>query len=120
GRVLTISSSPSESPAPTTESEPEPGPVPSLLFETGRLVMTRAVSDLVERGVLDPSLYLRRHIAGDWGELCDEDRQTNQQALRHGDRLLSSYDLNSDEEPRLWIITEADRSVTTLPLPSDY
>ena len=120
GRVLTISSSPNESSAPATEREPEPGPVPGLLFETGRLVMTRAVSDLVERGVLDPSLYLRRHIAGDWGELCDEDRQTNQQALRHGDRLLSSYDLSIDEEPRLWIITEADRSVTTLLLPSDY
>ncbi|PRB81545.1 DUF6094 domain-containing protein [Pseudomonas sp. MYb185] len=120
GRVLTISSSPSESPTPATEREPEPDPVPSLLFETGRLVMTRAVSDLVERGVLDPSLYLRRHIAGDWGELCDEDRQTNQQALRHGDRLLSSYDLSIDEEPRLWIITETDRSVTTLLLPSDY
>ncbi len=120
GRVLTISSSPSESPAATAESEPKPGPVPGLLFETGRLVMTRAVSDLVERGVLDPSLYLRRHIAGDWGELCDEDKHTNQQALSHGDRLFSSYDLSIDEEPRLWIITEADRSVTTLLLPSDY
>ena len=82
--------------------------------------MTAAVSELVERGELNPVTYLRRHLQGDWGELDHEDKHSNDQALRLGNRLHSSYDTPMCDEPRLWIITEADRSVTTLLLPSDY
>lgn len=92
----------------------------SALFPTGKLVMTRAVHELIYRGLINPYLFLQRHIAGDWGELCEEDKATNLQALHGQGQLFSSYDIPIEKSPRLWIITEADRSVTTLLLPSDY
>lgn len=82
--------------------------------------MTAAVSHLVETGQLNPAPLLKRHLTGDWGTLDQEDWNTNQRALKFGDRLLSSYDIDAGDESRLWIITEADRSSTTLLLPSDY
>ena len=61
--------------------------------------------------------YLARHAAGDWGDLCAFDRRQNEIALREGHRLLSSYLVG---EGKIWIITEADRFVTTILLPEDY
>ena len=66
---------------------------------------------------------LNRHVKGDWGEVDDEDKQSNDQALKQGTRLLSAY--NDDRFPRngvatIWIITEADRSVTTILFPDEY
>ncbi|HWG45030.1 MAG TPA: hypothetical protein VN688_19830 [Gemmataceae bacterium] len=60
---------------------------------------------------------LRRHASGDWGDLCPEDTLANDTALHHGGRLFSAY---GQGEERCWIITEADRSVTTVLLPEDY
>ena len=88
-------------------------------FSPGQVVMTIGVDELVRQGRLNPTPYLRRHLDGDWGDLCDDDRQLNDAALKSGgDRLFSSYLV----EPglKLWIITEWDRSVTTLLLPSEY
>jgi len=65
-----------------------------------------------------PLTYLRRHVTGDWGDLGEEDRQANEQALLYGARLFSAYTLST--ATRLWIITEADRSSTTLLLPEEY
>ncbi len=63
--------------------------------------------------------YLRRHHCGDWGdELCAEDKQANEDALVHGTRLLSCYRTTGGD--RLYIITEWDRSITTIMLPEDY
>jgi hypothetical protein len=59
-----------------------------------------------------------RHVSGDWGDICAEDRQANADALQYGYRLMSVYELSKTE--RLWIITEADRSSTTLLLPEEY
>ena len=88
-------------------------------FRAGQLVMTAGVNDLVQRGALNPVPYLRRHLDGDWGDLCDEDRQQNDAALKSGEaRLFSSYQVTPDL--KLWIITEWDRSVTTLLLPEEY
>ena len=88
-------------------------------FPTGQLVMTAGVDALVRQGQLNPSPYLRRHISGDWGDLDDYDRRQNDAALLSGeDRLFSSYQVEPDL--KLWIITEWDRSVTTLLLPSEY
>jgi hypothetical protein len=88
-------------------------------FPAGHTVMTAGVNDLVQRGALGPVPYLRRHLDGDWGDLCDEDRQQNDAALKSGEaRLFSSYQVTPDL--KLWIITEWDRSVTTLLLPSEY
>ncbi|PUA41281.1 SAM-dependent methyltransferase [Pseudomonas protegens] len=118
GHALTISSTAAaqETEPSLTLQEPPPGP----LFSPGQIVMTAAVHHHVDSGQLDPTPYLKRHLAGDWGDLCDEDRNTNQDALQYGDRLFSSYNVEFGDETKLWIITEADRSVTTLLLPSDY
>lgn len=88
------------------------------LFPRGNLVMTCGISNLIEQGMLNPLPYLRRHLNGDWGDLSDDDRRANDAALKLGDRLFSSYQVNP--HLRLWIITEWDRSVTTLLLPDEY
>lgn len=62
--------------------------------------------------------YLARHAQGDWGDVCSEDAQANETALREGGRLLSAYKLPDGE--RIWILTEADRSATTVLLPAEY
>jgi hypothetical protein len=87
-------------------------------FEAGQVVMTTGVNDLTQHGAFNPVLYLQRHLDGDWGDLCAEDRRANDAALKHGDRLFSSYRITDDL--KLWIITEWDRSVTTLLLPDEY
>ncbi|QHF43082.1 SAM-dependent methyltransferase [Pseudomonas sp. S35] len=121
GKVITISSSADPQTGPEEpEATPTPNQAPRMIFEPGRLVMTHSVQYLVEQGHLDPSLYLRRHFSGDWGELPDEDWTSNQRALTTGERLFSSYNVDAGDETRLWIITEADRSSTTVLLPSDY
>lgn len=121
GKVITISSSADTQTGPVEpEATPTPTQAPRMIFEPGRLVMTQSVHYLVEQGHLDPSPYLRRHFSGDWGELPDEDWNSNQRALNTGERLFSSYNVDAGDETRLWIITEADRSTTTVLLPSDY
>lgn len=90
-----------------------------LLFPIGALIFSQGVDRLMREGRLDPMPYLQRHIRGDWGDLDDSDWQSNDTALRTGeDRLFSSYQVEPDL--KLWIITEWDRSVTTLLLPSEY
>jgi hypothetical protein len=71
-------------------------------------------------GALDDDLnsFLSRHANGDWGEVDEHDRQANVYAVEHGLRVLSAYTLSSGE--KIWIITEADRSRTTILLPSEY
>jgi hypothetical protein len=93
--------------------------VPSVRFSPGQIVVTAGVDALVRQGRLNPGVYLRRHLGGDWGDLDDSDRRLNDAALKSGDdRLFSSYQVRPDL--KLWIITEWDRSVTTLLLPSEY
>ena len=68
---------------------------------------------------VDLMKYMRRHHCGDWGdELCAEDKAANEQALKDGSRLLSCYRTPAGD--RLYIITEWDRSMTTIMLPSEY
>ncbi len=93
--------------------------IPNMRFSPGQLILTAGVDELVQQGRLNPSMYLRRHLGGDWGDLVEDDRQLNDAALASGqDRLFSSYQVLPDL--KLWIITEWDRSVTTLLLPSEY
>ena len=68
------------------------------------------------------SQCLRRHVAGDWGLVDDDDRASNEDALKHGERLLSAYPRKTAERDgeRVWIITEGHRLVTTMLLPEDY
>lgn len=91
-------------------------------FDFGELVTTSSVQ---EQTIIDPDFdafaddCFIRHICGDWEDLEPEDAELNEQALIDGDRLFSSYIYEPTGE-RLWIITEADRSVTTMLFPSDY
>ena len=87
-------------------------------FELGQVVATPGALDTLHRLGLTGLDQLRRHHQGDWGDLDAEDIATNNAALKNGARLFSSYQLTADI--KLWIITEADRSVTTLLLPEEY
>ncbi|MDP9480777.1 MAG: hypothetical protein M3R38_34795 [Actinomycetota bacterium] len=73
----------------------------------------RALSEAGE----DPLRLLARHALGDWGELDSHDRRENEQSLKKGWRILSSYPVG---DGKVWIITEADRSCTTILLPEEY
>jgi hypothetical protein len=84
-------------------------------FPLGQLVITSNAASQLPPATVRKGL--RRHASGDWGELCPEDARGNAAALKHGDRLLSVY---GQGDKRFWIITEADRSVTTVLMPEDY
>jgi hypothetical protein len=87
-------------------------------FPLGQLVATPgALAALLDAGQ-SPAEFLARHQAGDWGDLCPDDRRLNNQALRQGTRLLSVY--RTAKGVKLWLITEADRSSTCLLLPEEY
>lgn len=91
-----------------------------LPFKLGDVVMTAGCFEYMkEHGLLAvmPTMLAARHAMGDWGDLCEEDRDSNARALIHGGRLMSSYMVGSR---KVWIITEADRSVTTLLFPDEY
>lgn len=90
------------------------------LFSTGRLLATPgalAALDEIGRPEALPAL-LGRHVLGDWGDLDPEDWGANTAALRDGERLFSAYQVTPDL--KLWVITERDRSATTVLLPSEY
>jgi hypothetical protein len=84
----------------------------------GQIVATPGALAAFEESGEQPGDFLRRHACGDWGDLSEEDRKENEFSVIHGFRLLSSYTLNSGTT--IWLITEADRSSTTLLLPEEY
>lgn len=88
------------------------------LFPLGEVVATPGALDALDEANQTPIEFLARHVAGDWGELPPEDLRENARALERGNRLFSSYKLN--DGTKMWIITEWDRSVTTLLLPLEY
>ncbi|WP_414449801.1 hypothetical protein AB4851_28730 [Burkholderia sp. 22PA0099] len=90
----------------------------SARFPLGKTVITPAALALLEQVELSPTELLSRHLHGDWGELDVADIAQNELALLTGKRLLSSYVIPGGGA--VWIITEADRSVTTILLPEDY
>jgi len=85
-------------------------------FSLGRVVLTPGALELQENGV-SLANCLTRHVTGDWGDLDQEDKDENEYSLEHDLRILSAYET---AHGKLWIITEADRSATTLLLPSEY
>lgn len=90
----------------------------AALFPLGRTYATPgAIGALSESGQL-PEEFLHRHQTGDWGEVCDADKQENEFSLEKGFRILSAY--RTKVGTKSWVITEHDRSVTTLLLPSEY
>lgn len=92
--------------------------MPSALFQLGNLVATPgAIQALSDTGV-SPASLLARHVTGDWGDLCDEDKLANDHAVMDGSRILSAYTISPNH--RIWIISESDRSSSTLLLPEEY
>ena len=87
-------------------------------FSPGQIVATPGALAAMEEHQCQPLTLLARHLAGDWGVLPAEDAQLNDEALKSDGRLLSSYPLGGDT--RIWVITEWDRSVTTVLRPEDY
>jgi hypothetical protein len=88
------------------------------LFSLGQIVTTPGAMDALLINCQPPSEFLVRHALGDWGCVCAEDQQVNDEALADDLRLLSAYRLN--DGTKIWIITECDRSATTLLLPDEY
>ncbi len=89
-----------------------------IKFEPGQIVATPGALEAFRASGDDPLAYLIRHIAGDWGDVDEHDRKENELSLEHGWRILSCYRLK--DGTRIWIITEANRSVTTFLLPEEY
>ena len=87
-------------------------------FELGQIVATPGALAALEKAGQQPGEFLTRHANREWGDLSVEDRKENDCSLEHGFRLLSSYRTYAGD--KLWIITESDRSVTTLLLPEEY
>lgn len=91
-------------------------PFPMAKFRLGHIVITpNALSQLAPEDIL---AAIQRHQAGDWGEVSSHDHAENELSLKQGFRLLSVY--RAQTGVRFWVITEADRSVTTLLMPEDY
>jgi hypothetical protein len=89
------------------------------VFSLGQVVSTPGALNALNENGKDIAEYLQRHVNGDWGDLGDEDKQTNDAAVISAeDRILSAYIL--PDKTKVWIITEWDRSVTTVLLPEEY
>jgi len=86
------------------------------LFPTGHVAITPGAQNILTPAEI--ASMISRHTTGDWGDVPEEDKEENEQSLLHGWRLLSSYTAGNGE--KIWLITEADRSATTILLPSEY
>jgi hypothetical protein len=91
---------------------------PIQRFHLRQVVLTPGAISALERAFVSADVLLERHQRGDYGDVCQEDWKANDEAVVNGERVLSSYKLHTGE--KIWIITEADRSATTLLLPEDY
>ena len=91
-----------------------------MKFALGQVYLTRGVNEKVandEAFAKFVSDCLGRHAEGDWGDLCTEDKEENELSIKEGFRLLSAYQY---QDQKIWIITEADRSATTVLFPDEY
>ena len=86
-----------------------------IRFQPGTVVATLGATQIADNHTMLE--LLRRHLSGDWGVVCEEDKKSNEWALKHGARLLSAYDVNGE---RLWVLTEANRQQTTVMTPGEY
>lgn len=89
------------------------------MFPLGQVVATPGALAAVKASGQDAMHYIRRHQRGDWGDVCREDAQANEDAVRLGMRILSVYYL-PPESIKIYVITEHDRSLTTMLLAEEY
>jgi hypothetical protein len=104
-------------PASTIASALSSKPRNIPLFSLGQIVATPAVVAHFNTNRVSIQTYLSRHVCGDGGEICADDKAENELSIKQGFRILSAYIIAGES---VWIITEADRSVTTLLFPSEY
>jgi hypothetical protein len=95
------------------------GNVPGARFNLGQVVSTPAAIDALVDNEVTAIPYLLRHVMGDWGDMSEEDKAENDYAIGRELRIFSAYTL-PDGETKIWIVTESDRSATTILRPSDY
>lgn len=93
------------------------------LFPLGQIVATPGALNALEKAGQTPLEFLTRHVRGDWGDVCEEDAEANEQSLKDGSRILSSYRTKLGQ--KVWVYTEAtddhgQRAATTLLLPEEY
>lgn len=88
------------------------------LFQLGQVVATPGALEALAAAGQTPAEFLEQHVRGQWGDVCDEDKQANEDALKDGSRILSAYKTN--QGIRIWVITEADRSSTCILFPEEY
>lgn len=90
----------------------------AIPFDLGEVVYTQGIDSMIRNNLgLNLAIYIQRHQSGDWGNLDIEDKIANDEATQKGERVLSSYIICGR---KVWIITERDRSYTTILLPSEY
>ena len=89
----------------------------TALFSLGRTIQTPYAKEELHRLNYSPLDLLRRHISGDWTEMDKDDQESNHDAITDGSRIFSAYTI---QDVKFWVITEADRSSTTILLPSEY
>lgn len=90
----------------------------AVLFTLGNVYMTIGAREALEESNQQPHEFISKHQTGNWGDLCEADKKENELSLKKGFRILSAY--KTSENVKLWIITESDRSATTILLPSEY
>ena len=88
------------------------------MFPLGTIAITPDALEALQKANLSPESILQRHVLGDWGDLEDSDKKTNELAVEMGGRILSAYDLTPDGTT-VWVTTDADRRTTTVFLPSE-
>jgi hypothetical protein len=89
-----------------------------MRFSLGKLLATPGALEALEESNQSPSEFLSMHMNGVWGDVCPEDAAENELSIKGGFRILSSY--KTEKGVRIWVITEADRSATTILLPTEY
>ena len=102
----------------TTAGDPVTFSLSQAKFRPGQIVSTPGALEAMEEHQCSPLTLLARHLSGDWGTVSDDDAASDEEALQCGLRVLSSYEIAP--KVTIWLITEADSSVTTLLRPSEY
>ena len=92
--------------------------IPEPLFKLGQIVGTPGALEELQEAEQNPLELIFRHVTGDWGDLTEEDKQENEFSLQRELRIFSAYELVTGK--KIWVITEHDRSVTTILRPEDY
>ena len=87
-------------------------------LQLGTLLITRLAGTFLEQKGVSVLELVDKHASGDWGDICEEDKGVNEDALHYGNRVMSVYNITNTES--IWIITEADRRSTTILLPEEY